>query len=236
MAVLKENHYSSAKDLLAAVRHVEELEQQLAGTMEQLAAMRQDLQEMRKSPLKSALQKTVHALEEKAEALRGQITVLKENIIEGCKQALAGFKERGTEALDNLAQFFHLREGLVSIQKATESAIQLDSQALKKIEAISLEYHEAGKHLKNVGLTLMGKETIQAAKPMGTLAKAVSAPYKADLTCHLAMRGTIQKALSGLERLEQTVKKPSILQTMQEQVEKVRAEPAKESPPKHAER
>lgn len=204
--------------------------------MEQLAAMRQDLQEMRKSPLKSALQKTVHALEEKAEALRGQITVLKENIIEGCKQALAGFKERGTEALDNLAQFFHLREGLVSIQKATESAIQLDSQALKRIEAMSLEYHEAEKHLKNVGLTLMGKETIQTAKPMGTLAKVVSAPYKADLTCHLAMRGTIQKALSGLERLEQTVKKPSILQTMQEQAEKVRAEPAKESPPKYAER
>ena len=67
------------------MRHVEELEQQLAGTMEQLAAMRQDLQEMQKSPLKSALQKTVHALEEKAEALRGQIAALKENIIEGCK-------------------------------------------------------------------------------------------------------------------------------------------------------
>ena len=53
------------------MRHVEELEQQLAETMEQLAAMRQDLQEMQKSPLKSALQKTVHALEEKAEVLRG---------------------------------------------------------------------------------------------------------------------------------------------------------------------
>ena len=68
MAVLKENNYSSAKDLLDAVRHVEELEKQLAGTMEQIAAMRQDLQEMQKSPLKSALQKTVHALEEKADA------------------------------------------------------------------------------------------------------------------------------------------------------------------------
>ena len=49
MAVLKENNYSSAKDLLDAVRHVEELEKQLAGTMEQIAAMRQDLQEMQKS-------------------------------------------------------------------------------------------------------------------------------------------------------------------------------------------
>lgn len=115
------------------MRHVEELEQQLAGTMEQLAAMRQDLQEMQKSPLKSALQKTVHALEEKAEALRGQIAALKENIIEGCKQALAGFKEQGTAALDNLARFFHLRQGLASMQKTTESAIQLDNQASKRL-------------------------------------------------------------------------------------------------------
>ena len=46
------------------MRHVEELEQQLAGTLEQLAAMRQDLQEMQKSQLNSALQKTVNALEE----------------------------------------------------------------------------------------------------------------------------------------------------------------------------
>ena len=160
------------------MRHVEELEQQLAGTMEQLAAMRQDLQEMQKSPLKYALQKTVHALEEKAEALRGQIAALKENIIEGCKQALAGFKEQGTAALDNLARFFHLRQGLASMQKTTESAIQLDNQAIKKIEAVSAEYHEAGKHLKNVGRTLMGKEAVQEAKPMGKLEKPSPPPTR----------------------------------------------------------
>ena len=214
MAVLKENNYSSAKDLLDAVRHVEELEKQLAGTMEQIAAMRQDLQEMQKSPLKSALQKTVHALEEKADALRSQIAALKENIISGCKQALTDFKERGTAALDDLARFFHLKQGLLSMQKATESAIQLDSQAIKKIETVSAEYHEAGRHLKNAGRALMGKEAVQEAKPMGKLAKTIAAPYKADRACHLAMRNTIQKALSGLERLEQAAQKPSILKTM----------------------
>ena len=218
------------------MHHVEELEQQLAGTMEQLAAMRQDLQKMQKSPLKSALQKTVHALEEKAEVLRGQIIAVKENIIEGCKQALAGFKEQGTAALDNLARFFHLRQGLASMQKTTESAIQLDNQAIKKIEAVSAEYHEAGKHLKNVGRTLMGKEAVQEAKPMGKLAKAIAAPYKADRACLLAMRGTIQKAISGLDRLEQAAQKPSILQAMREQSEKVKAESPKEAPAKNAER
>ena len=50
------------------------------------------------------------------------------------------------------------------------------------------------------------------------------------------MRNTIQKALSGLERLEQAAQKPSILKTMREQNEKAKAEPPKEAPPKHAER
>ena len=167
MAVLKENNYSSAKDLLDAVRHVEELEKQLAGTMEQIAAMRQDLQEMQKSPLKSALQKTVHALEEKADALRSQIAALKENIISGCKQALTDFKERGTAALDDLARFFHLKQGLLSMQKATESAIQLDSQAIKKIETVSAEYHEAGRQPEKCGPGAHGERSRTGGKAHG---------------------------------------------------------------------
>ena len=50
------------------------------------------------------------------------------------------------------------------------------------------------------------------------------------------MRGTIQKAISGLDRLEQAAQKPSILQAMREQSEKVKAEPPKEAPAKNAER
>ena len=161
---------------------------------------------------------------------------IRDSIISGCKQALTDFKERGTAALDDLARFFHLKQGLLSMQKATESAIQLDSQAIKKIETVSAEYHEAGRHLKNAGRALMGKEAVQEAKPMGKLAKTIAAPYKADRACHLAMRNTIQKALSGLERLEQAAQKPSILKTMREQNEKAKAEPPKEAPPKHAER
>lgn len=210
---------------------MEELEQQLSETMEQLSVMRQDLQEMQKSPLKSALQRTVHALEEKADALREQIAALKENIIEGCKQALSEFKERGVSALDNLARFFHLRQGLESMRETTERAIDIDSRAIARIEAVSAQYHEAGKHLKNAGRALVGKETVQEAKPMGKVAKAVAAPYRADRACLLAMKGTIEKAVSCLERLEQAAeKKPSILQAMREQGERVQTEPEKKAP------
>ena len=83
LAVLKENNFSSAKDLMAAIGHVSDLEEQLSSAVQELTAMRQELQEMKQSPLKAALQRSVQTLEAKVSQLRRQIEVLKENIIEG---------------------------------------------------------------------------------------------------------------------------------------------------------
>ena len=229
--MLKENNYSGAKDLMAALNHVADLEQQLSGAVQELTSMRQELQDMQKSPLKTALQKPVQKLETKVNTLRQQIDTLKENIIEGCKQALADFKERGTVALDSMARFFHLRQGLEGVQETIKDCLHTDEKALATIAAVSSEYHEAGKHLKNVGRAIVGKDTIQEAKAPGKLAKAISAPYQAERSCMLAMQKSVDKALSSIGRLEQAAeKKPSILKTMKEQNEKIQSEPVREAP------
>lgn len=238
LAVLKENNFSNAKDLMAAIGHVSDLEEQLSSAVQELTAMRQELQKMRQSPLKTALQRSVQTLEAKVSQLREQIDVLKENIIEGCKQALADFKLHGTTALDGMARFFHLREGLEGVKETIQAGIATDEKALAKIEAVSAEYHEAGRHLKNVGRTLIGKEAVSEAKGPGKLAKTVAAPYRAERSFLLSMQNSVEKALARIERLEQAAeKKLSILDTMRTQNEKIRAKPGKESPPtKHAER
>ena len=228
LAVLKENNYSSAKDLLAALRHVEELENQLAGAVEQLSAMREEVQNLQKSPLKSALQSSVHTLEEKAASLKEQISALKESILTGCRQTLSEVREHGISALDNLARFFHLRQGLEGIRDTIQEAVQTDTRAIEKIEAMAAQYHEAGKHLKNAGRVLAGKEALTEAKPTGKVTKTIAAPFRADRACLTAMKGTVEKALSGLERLEQAApQKPSTLKSIKEQSEKIQAEPAK---------
>ena len=174
----------------------------------------------------------------KVSQLRVQIDALKEIIIEGCKQALADFKQRGTAALDGVARFFHLREGLEGVKETIQAGIATDEKALAKIEAVSAEYHEAGRHLKDVGRAPMGKEAVSKAKGPGKLAKTVAAPYRAERSSLLSMQKSVEKALARRERLEQAAeKKPSILDTMRTQNEKIRAEPGKEAPPsKHAER
>ena len=205
---------------------MEELENQLAGAMEQLSAMREEVQNLQKSPLKSALQSSVHTLEEKASSLKEQISALKESILTGCRQALSEVREHGISALDNLARFFHLRQSFEGIRDTIQEAVQTDTRTIEKIEAMAAQYHEAGKHLKNAG-----KEAVTEAKPTGKVAKTIAAPFRADRACLAAMIGTVDKALSGLERLEQSApKKPSILKTMREQSEKIQAEPAKTEP------
>ena len=231
LAVLKENNFSSAKDLMAAIGHVSDLEEQLSSAVQELTAMRQELQEMKQSPLKAALQRSVQTLEAKVSQLRRQIEVLKENIIEGCKQALTDFKQRGTAALDGVPRFFHLREVLEGVKETIQAGIATDEKALAKIEAVSAEYHEAGRHLKNVGRALMGKEAVQEAKAVGKLAKTVQAPYRAERACYLAARNSLDKAVASLDRLEKAAEKqPSILKAMKKHKETAPPKKEKSTP------
>ena len=70
LALLKENQSPAGKELLEAIGHVSEMEKQLASAVDELKAMRQDLEKMKNSPLKSALQKSIVVLQDRILALR----------------------------------------------------------------------------------------------------------------------------------------------------------------------
>ena len=163
--------------------------------------------------------------------MRQRLSSLKESIVEGCKNALADFKARGAVALDGIARFFHIKPALESMRASVENSIRTDDKAIAKIEAISAEYHEVGRHLKNMGRTLVGKEAEQEAKGAGKLAKAIEAPYRAERACMVAMKKSVEKALDSLARLEQSAqRKPSVLKTMRENGGKVQPPKEKAAP------
>ena len=179
------------------------MEKQLAEAVGELKTMREDLAQMQNHPLKAALQKSIITLQDRILALRDNLAELKAGVIEGCKKALADFKVRGVAALDNAARFFHIKSGLETMRDNLGQSIGIDQKAIAKIEAVSAEYHEAGRHLKNIGRTLTGKEAVQEAKPAGKLAKTIEAPYRAELACLHAMKKSVEKAIDRVSRLEQ---------------------------------
>lgn len=220
LALMKEHQSPGREELVAALGQVAEMENRLAEAVAELKAMREDLTQMPRQPLKTALQASAIGLQDRILAFRGSLTQLKAGIIEGCKNALSDFKARGVTALDNVSRFFHFKSVLEAARDSINACIRIDERAIAKIEAVSAEYHEAGRHLKNMGRAAMGKEGIREARPTGWLAKTIQAPYRAELACFMGARSNLEKAIASFDRLERSAQKPpSILKAMQKHKE-----------------
>lgn len=242
LAILKENNAPSAKDYLSVLKQVTAMEKQLEAAVTELVSMRQDLKTAQEQnhPVKNTLQKAVIAMQGQVLELRDKLAKLKQSVIYGCKNAVAAFREKGISALDNVARFFKIRPILEAMRGELDKSIASDDKAISKIEAISEEYHQAGRHLKNIGRAMLGKEAIQEAKPPGKLTKTILAPYRAERSCFCAMKKSVEAAISNFTRLEDRAK-PSIKKTIQKHSEQTAQDKkeatAPERPrPTHAER
>ena len=237
LAILRENNSPSTKDFLSVLQQVGTMEKQLAAAVKELAAMRQELKTAQEQnhPVKTALQKAVIVMQGQVLDLRERLAELKQNIIGGCRNAVAAFKEKGISALDNVARFFKVRPILEAIRNELDSNIRFDDKAIARIEAISTEYHEAGRHLKNMGRAMLGREAIQEVKPPGKLAAVISAPFRAERSHFANMKKSVEKAIGAMSRLEERAaeKKPSIREALETHNEKI-AQAQKDAP--HPER
>ncbi|MFT8889787.1 MAG: DUF6674 family protein [Ethanoligenens sp.] len=232
LAILETNNVPDRKDFLAVLNQVGAMERQLDAAVKELAAMRRELNEARElaHPVKTALQNTVKTLEKNVEVLRGRLDAVKRNVIEGCKNAVDAFKEKGISALHGITRFLKIRPLLEAMRNDLTENIRFDEAAISKIGAVSAEYHEAGRHIKNMARAVAGKESIRDAKLSGKLAKALEAPFKAECSCFVSMKRNVEAALSGITLLEKAAeRKPSIRKTMNALNEQI-AKGKKEAP------
>jgi len=233
LAILRDNNSPSTKDFLAVLNQVGAMEKQLDAAVKELSAMRQELKTTQEQnhPVKTALQKTVIVMQGQVLDLRDKLAELKQNVIDGCKNAVAAFKETGISALDNVARFFKVRPILESMRDMLTKNIAYDDKAIAKIEAISTEYHQAGRHLKNMGRAMLGREAAQEVKQPGRLAAVISAPFRAERSYFSSIKGHVEKSLNTLARLEERAaeKKPSIREALTTHNEKI-AQAQKDAP------
>lgn len=227
LKVMEAHNAPGQTELQAMLRQIAGLEQQLNTAMEELAAMRQELAQARESPVKRALQAVVGKLEKSVAALREHLDGLKHSIVEGCKKALSSFWEHGVSALAHTAKFFHVRPALKAMETELEKAVAQNERALSIIDTASREYHEAGRHLKNVLRAVRGQEPQQEAKGPGALARGLSAPFRQEHRLFSAMKARAGTAIERLEQLEQAAR-PPIRQTMKECAKLAQAQESKE--------
>ena len=172
-------------------------------------------------------------MEANISAMRHHLSELKDQIINGCRNILTDFRERGAVALNGITQFLHVRPVLESIQSAAEKSMQVSNRAVARIDAFSTEYHEMERHLKNMGRAIQGKPAETDAKENGKVARVFKGAFKVEGALISSINRNAEWALNTLARLEQTAeRRPSVLEAMREQAAKT--EPAKKPPaPSH---
>jgi cob(I)alamin adenosyltransferase len=232
-----DNNGRDTSGLSALLGHVSEMENFVKRAEDKIADMKSQLSEMKdvqNHPVKTALQNAIKTLEIKVAEVKERLGELKHNIVEGCKNAVVAFKEKGISALDKLASFFHIKNGLKAMDKSVAQSVDICNKSILHIDNFTKEYYSAGRAVKNMARIMIGKEPIDAKKEAGKLARAVSAPYRAEKTILLNIQKVIGAAIAKIEQLESRAaerqpkrvveKKPSMLAELAENLERVERE------------
>jgi len=202
--ILREHHRdtSGLDALLGHVSDMEDFAKQSEGRIADMKCQLEEMREIQNHPVKNALRNAIKSLEASVAAMKVHIAELKADIIDGCKNAVAAFKENGIGALDKLASFFRIKSGLLAIKNNIVSDINVVDRAIARNEAFSREHYKAGNALKNMLRIVIGKEPVDAKKEAGKLAKILNAPNYAHKTCLLAIKNAVDASLGKLAQLE----------------------------------
>lgn len=214
--LLKENKTPGAEEFTQLIGYVGVMEERLSEAVEELKSVRQELQKTQDHSLKTALGKCCKAMEENLSTMRKQLSDLKDWIVEGCRNVLDDFQQRGAVALNGITRFLHLKPALDQISRAAKRGIQASDRAISQIDTFSKEFHEAGRHLKNMGRSIRGKDLAEQPKENGKIAGAIKTVIKAEKFCISAVLEGAEKATGSLEKLEKTAERPSVLKAMRE--------------------
>lgn len=93
LALLKDNNTPGYEEFSKLIEHVTGMEQRLLEATEELKAVRQEMQGLQNHSLKDALQKSYTAMEANISVMRHRLSELKGQIINGCRNILADFRE-----------------------------------------------------------------------------------------------------------------------------------------------
>lgn len=224
LALLKENQTPTYIEVMQLISHVSEMERRMSDMLEELKSMRQEMKSAQNPSLRVTLQKSYKALEERVEVLRQRIFKLKNHIVEESKHILDDFKTRGIIALNGVIRFLQLKPALEAIQTAAENGVETSNRAISRINDFSTEYHETGRHLKNMRRSLRGEPIISEAKENGKIAGTFTAVIRAERSCIHAIQQSAKQALTQLTALEQaTQKRSSVIQAVRKQTTKSEA-------------
>lgn len=209
LAILRANDRLQAeKDLSGVLGYVALLDKQLAAVTDELRGVRAELSRLKEpGPIMAAWQKLAASLQKQIAALRRQIVAAKDSISQRAGELVAAAKQGGIAALDGGLRFLQVKDTLQSIGAGLQAAANDTDATRKKVAAISAEYREAGKHLRNFGRAIRGKEPLARPKPEGKLSKSSQSFFTGVRDVLAGAASDAAGAVACLNRLERAAAK-----------------------------
>jgi len=211
------------QDYESLIKYVDTLENQYSALRSEIAELKTQISGIKDK--KNPFVAMVEMMESAVSDMGTKLTGIRDSIISFTQNALDTIRDKGLTALGSVSGFLKIKDGLQAVSSGLEKSVVNAESTVKKIEAMSCEYHEMGNSARNIGRIFIGREINEEIKANGNLAEAMEMPFIGIKNAFTAMGKTVNMAAAKVESLERYNQEKD-MQALQPDVETVAGETA----------
>lgn len=241
VAYLKEAHRSEdAATVFVMAAYITQMEEKMDQAVQQITELKNEINLMQENQTKET-ESLKGYLEELTEALHVQYGGVKSEL-KGVKQDFSGqahkivenTRQKGVEALNDVSEFFKIRERMQRLQGKITAMLSGVEQAIARIDAFGRGMQEAKRQSANAIRALIGKPERESSEKGFMLAEALKKPFLVQkkllgesLIC---VNKVLEKCsrLNAAARAEETEKLPEKTEELPEKMEELPGETEKQ--------
>ena len=152
LSVLEQHSLSKQKEeVQALVGYIDGMEEKLAQMMDEMKAMRLEVEKLHNKGIRTQCAQLVGTAEEKIRQGKAMLSTARTNFVSAAGRMLGTFQEKGRAALRHAVQALRIPAVLSRMERGFSHASQAMEQCAGKLDVIRDELHQAGGHMKNAG-------------------------------------------------------------------------------------
>lgn len=152
LSVLEQHSLSKQKEeVQALVGYIDGMEEKLSQMMDEMKAMRLEVEKLHNKGIRTQCAQLVGTAEEKIRQGKAMLSTARTNFVSAAGRMLGTFQEKGRAALRHAVQALRIPAVLSRMERGFSHASQAMEQCAGKLDVIRDELHQAGGHMKTLG-------------------------------------------------------------------------------------
>lgn len=206
--------------------YIDSLEKKLDSMTEELTNVKQQLKNMQENTVLNNLitrvQTAAERLQERCNAMKEQLYVVKDNIRSKASEIVVEVKKKGKAALNKISELLGVKEKLVSIRELVKESQKDVITTIKKMDAFGAGMRKANQKIANTFRTFADREEVDYAQKERRFTKTemVKKPWLAKQKLLEAMELRLDGAIDKTENLARDVEIDCMVKMFDEQMDK----------------